>query len=113
MKPLAVLFLCCAALALLFGQAEPPVRDAGRPVVRTIEFANFQPIKTEQILERLKAKGIRLAVERPLDSEEVAATQAALEKLLAENGRSGARVKAEITPLPPRAVKVAFTAAGQ
>jgi len=94
----------------MFAQAEPEARDARLPVIRALDFKDFQPVKTEEILQRFKAKGVRLAVEQPLDSQELVVAQEVLEGLLAENGRPGARVKAEVSPIPPRSLKVTFTA---
>jgi outer membrane protein assembly factor BamA len=110
MKALSVLFVCLAAIALLFAQADPQAGDARPPVIRAIDFKHFQPVKVEEILQRLKAKGVRLTVEHPLDSQEVVVAQEVLEGLLAENGRPGARVNAEVAPMPPRSVKITFTA---
>jgi outer membrane protein assembly factor BamA len=110
MKALYIALVSLAAIALLFAQADPRAADARPPVIRSLNFKDFQPVKMEGILQRLKAKGVRLAVESPLDSQEVVVAQQVLEGLLAENGRPGARVKAEVSPMPPRSVKITFTA---
>ncbi len=110
MKALPILFVCVAAIALLLAQPEPQARDAKPPVIRELDFKNFQPVKMADVLQRLKAKGVHLAVERQLDSKELEAAQKELEDLLAENGRPGARVKVDVSPIPPRSVRVTFTA---
>jgi outer membrane protein assembly factor BamA len=110
MKILSVLPLCLAATALLFAQTGQQGQDAAPPVVRSITYKGFDPLKIEAIIQRLKDKGVPLGVERRLNSQEVAAAQSALEGLLAENGRPGTKVKADISTIPPRSVSITFTA---
>ncbi len=110
MKALSILFVSLVAFALLFAQTEPQAPDAKPPVIRVLDFKNFQPVKMAEALQCLKAKGVHLAVERRLDSQELEAAQKALEGLLAENGRPGARVKVDVAPIPPRSVRITFTA---
>ena len=111
MKGMSVLLVCLAAITSFFAQAEPqPANEQRSPVIRALDFRGFQPVKIDAILHRLKAKGVHLAVERPFDSQELVAAKQHLEGLLAENGRHGARVRVDVTPMPPRSVKVTFTA---
>ncbi len=110
MKALLVVFVCLAAAALLFAQPEPQAQVARPPIIRSLEFKGFQPLTIETLLERLKTKDVRLAVERPFDSQDVMNAQVVLESLLAENGRFGARVKTEVSPMPPHSVRVTLTA---
>jgi outer membrane protein assembly factor BamA len=109
MKALSVMLLFLAAAAPSFAQTEPQT-DSRPPVIRAIEYKGFEPVKAETILQRFKKEGIPLTVEHRLDEKEVVAAQKVLVDLLGENGRPGARVKSEVTAIPPRAVKVTFTA---
>jgi outer membrane protein assembly factor BamA len=102
-----LLFLVVAALS--FAQTEPQT-DTRPPVIRAIDYKGFGQVKVETILQRFKKEGIPLTVEHRLDEREVVAAQKVLVDLLAESGRPGARVKSEVTAIPPRSVKVTFTA---
>ena len=109
MRVLLVLLVCLGAGGVLPAQSDAQA-PATPPVVRSITFPGFQGIPIKEILQRLKDSGVRLNVERPYSADDVEAARKVLEEMLEEKGRSGAKVKSEVTPMPPHAVKVVFTA---
>jgi hypothetical protein len=100
--------LCVAALTAVHVGAQA---GAPRPpVVRTVEFKNFQGVSITEIVSRLNDRDIQL-VERPYDPRYVQTAQGIVEELLKEKGQSGIHVKPTVTSIPPHSVRVTFTAA--
>ena len=89
--------------ALLF--AQPEVQT---PVIRSVKFENFKGISTDQVLSRLKDRGVRVAVEQPYEPQQVDAARQVLKELLEEKGRQGSEVTSAVRQIPPRSVEVTF-----
>ena len=91
--------------ALLFAQPE-----AQTTVVRSIKYENFKGVSADQAANRLKDRGILLAVEQLYSPQQVESARQALQELLEEKGRSGVEVKSNVRQIPPRSVEVTFKA---
>lgn len=93
------------ATALLFGQ-----NQAQTLVIRSVKYVNFKGIPAEDAANRLKSRGVRVAVEQMYEPEQVDSARAVLNELLEEKGRHGFEVKSAVRQVPPRSVEVTFTA---
>jgi outer membrane protein assembly factor BamA len=89
--------------ALLF--AQPEVQT---PVIRSVKFENFKGISADQVMSRLKDRGVRVAVEQPYEEQQVNAARKVIEELLEEKGRQGLEVTSAVRQIPPRSVEVTF-----
>jgi len=77
-------------------------------VVRALRFEHFKSVPVSEILERLKEREVRLAVEepyRPADAEEA---RRYIAELLAEKGKPNARIELATKIVAPRRVEVRF-----
>jgi outer membrane protein assembly factor BamA len=92
--------------ALLF--AQPEVQTT---VIRSIKFENFKGISTDDLVHRLKDRGIRVSVEQLYEPQQVESARQALQELMEERGRRGMEVKSAVRQIPPRSVEVTFRAA--
>ena len=101
------LWFVAAVTATLVGAQAGTLRQ---PVVRTVEFKNFQGVSATEIVSRLNDRDIQL-VERPYDPRYVQTAQGIVEELLKEKGQSGVHVRPTVTSIPPHSVRVTFTAA--
>jgi len=93
------------ALALLFSTI---AFGGDGAVVRSIKFADFKKVSTEEIRERLNEREARLAVERPYRHEDAEEARYYILQLLAEKGRPDARVEIATKVVAPRSVEVRF-----
>ena len=101
MRLLIVLLVCLICAAVLPAQG---------PIIRSIKFMNFEPVSTNEIRQALKDKDIKLAVERAYDPRDVDAAQSVLERLLADKGKTGVRVKVATSAIPPNSLEIVFSA---
>ena len=92
-------------LVLLIGS----LAFGGDPVlVRAIKFADFQGVTTEEILDRLNEREVRLCVEKPYRPEDAMAARDYIAQLLAEKGRPDARIEIATKIVSRRRVEVQF-----
>ena len=92
--------------ALLF--AQPEVQTT---VIRSIKFENFKGVSTDDMVHRLKDRGIRVSLEQLYEPQQVESARQALQELLEERGRRGMEVKSAVRQIPPRSVEVTFRVA--
>jgi outer membrane protein assembly factor BamA len=91
--------------ALLF--AQPEVQTT---VIRSIKFENFKGVSTDDLVHRLKDRGIRVSVEQLYEPQQVESARQALQELMEEKGRTGMDVNSTVRQIPPRSVEVTFRA---
>ena len=91
--------------ALLFAQPQGQME-----VIRSVKFENFKGISANDVMNRLKDRGIRLAVEQPYDPEQVSSARNVIKELLEEKGRHDVDVTSAVRTIPPRSVEVTFRA---
>jgi outer membrane protein insertion porin family len=94
------------AAALLFPQSEVQTQ-----IIRSIKYQNFKGISSDDVMSRLKDRGIRVAVEQFYEPKQVESARHVLEELLEEKGRKDMSVKVEVRRVPPASVEVTFKAA--
>ena len=92
-------------VALLF--AQPEVQTT---VIRSIKFEHFKGVTANEMMNRLKDRGVRLAVEQIYEPEQAASARHVLLELLEEKGRRGMEVTSTVRQIPPRSVEVTFKA---
>jgi outer membrane protein assembly factor BamA len=90
---------------LLFAQPE-----AQTSMIRSIKYENFKGISSEEVMQRLKDRGVRVALEQYYEPQQVDSARQVLQELLEEKGRKGLEVKSEVRQIPPRSVEVTFRA---
>lgn len=90
---------------LLFAQPE-----AQTTVIRSIKYENFKGISQDDIVHRLKDRGVRVAVEQFYEPQQLESARQVLQELLEEKGRKGQEVKTAVRQVPPRSVEVTFRA---
>ena len=91
--------------ALLFAQPQGQME-----VIRSVKFENFKGVSANDVMNRLKDRGVRLAVEQPYDPEQVASARNVIKELLEEKGRRDMDVTSAVRTIPPRSVEVTFRA---
>jgi len=91
--------------ALLFAQP-----DVQTTVIRSLKFENFKGVSANEMMNRLKDRGVRLAVEQIYEPEQAASARKVLQELLEEKGRRGMEVTSNVRQVPPRSVEVTFKA---
>ena len=91
--------------ALLF--AQPEVQTA---VIRSVKFENFKGVSANEMMNRLKDRGVHFAVEQVYEPGQAAAACHVLLELLEEKGRRGMEVTSTVRQIPPRSVEVVFKA---
>src|ERR1700692_1697231 len=91
--------------ALLF--AQPEVQTT---VIRSIKFENFKGVSTDDLVHRLKDRGIRVSVEQLYEPQQVDSARQALQEMIEERGRTGMDVNSTVRQIPPRSVEVTFRA---
>ncbi len=91
--------------ALLFAQSEVQTT-----VIRSVKFENFKGVSTDDVMHRLKDRGVRVSVEQLYEPEQVASARKVLQELLEEKGRRGMEVTSNVRQVPPRSVEVVFKA---
>lgn len=79
-------------------------------IVRAIEYRKLSPLKPEQVIQVLHDRGVKLAVEQPYSADDVERAKTVLSELLAQSGRPNATVDVTMTTIPPRSLKIVFTA---
>jgi hypothetical protein len=89
---------------LMFSQSE-----AQTTVIRSIKFENFKGIAQDDVMHRLKDRGVRVAVEQFYEPEQVESARRVLQEMLDERGRHMG-VKSQVRQIPPRSVEVTFRA---
>ena len=87
--------------------AQPEVQTT---VIRSVKFENFKGVSTDDVIHRLKDRGVRVSVERLYEPEQVASARKVLQELLEEKGRRGMEVTSSVRQIPPRSVEVVFKA---
>jgi hypothetical protein len=93
------------ALLLLIGT----LAVAGDKVlVRSIQFSDFQGVTTQEILDRLNEREVRLAVEKPYRPEDALAARDYIAQLLAENGHPDVRIEIATKIVARNRVEVRF-----
>jgi hypothetical protein len=80
------------------------------PMVRNIRFENLQPLTAAEIMRRFDEREVGPRVERPFEPREVDEARAALTELLAERGKSGVHVEADVREIASRRMEVTFRA---
>jgi outer membrane protein assembly factor BamA len=90
---------------MLFAQPE-----AQTTVIRSIKYENFKGISQDDIMHRLKDRGVRVAVEQFYEPQQVESARQVLQELLEEKGRKDQEVKTAVRQVPPRSVEVTFRA---
>jgi len=93
------------ALLLLIGTIS---LTAGQVVVRALKFADFKNVSVAEILDRLKEREVRLAVEKPYHPEDAKEARRYIAQLLAEKGTPDARIAIATKVIAPRSVEVQF-----
>ena len=91
--------------ALLFAQAEVQTQ-----IIRSIKFENFKGVSSEEVIHRLKDRGIRVSVEQFYEPQQVESARKALAELLEEKGRHGMEVTSSIKHVPPASIELTFKA---
>src|SRR5437016_890322 len=91
--------------ALLFAQPSVETKQ-----VRSIKFENFEGVSNDEVMHRLKDRGIRIMVEQLYEPQQVESAREVLQELLEEKGRRNASVKSIVRPVPGRSVEVTFKA---
>ena len=91
------------AVALVLAQAQ-----VQGPVIRSIKYEGFQGIETGEIVQRLRDRGVRVALEQVYEKAQVDNARTVLRELLTEKGRNGVEVKSSARHLPPKSVEVIF-----
>ena len=94
-----------AGAMLLFAQPE-----AQTTVIRSIKYENFKGISQDDIVHRLKDRGVCVGVEQFYEPQQLEAARVVLKELLEEKGRKGQEVKTAVRQIPPRSVEVTFRA---
>ncbi len=80
------------------------------PMVRAIKFENLQPLTTADIMRRFDEREVGPRVERPYEAREVDDARAVLAQMLAEKGKSGTQVEADVREIASRRMEVIFRA---
>ena len=91
---------------LLFGYA---AFAQDQVVVRALKFEHFQGCPAKEILDRLKEREVRLAVEKPYRPDDAEEARQYIAELLAEKGRPNARIEVATKIVAPRRVEVRFS----
>jgi outer membrane protein assembly factor BamA len=91
--------------ALLFAQNE-----VQNTVIRSVKFENFKGVSMDDVLHRLKDRGVRVNVEQFYEPQQVESARKVLEELLEEKGRHGMDVTSTVKRVPPASVEVTFKA---
>lgn len=104
---LHVHFAMKALLVAMLLSAQP---EAQTTVIRSIKYENFKGISQDDIVHRLKDRGVRVAVEQFYEPQQVESARKVLQELLEEKGRKGQEVKTAVRQVPPRSVEVTFRA---
>jgi hypothetical protein len=77
-------------------------------VVRALKFEHFKNVPVSEILDRLKEREVRLAVEKPFRPDDAEEARRYIGELLAEKGRPNARIEIATKVVAPRRVEVRF-----
>jgi outer membrane protein assembly factor BamA len=93
------------AAMLAFGQAQ-----TNAPVIRSIKYEGFKGVSMDDVISRLRDRGVRVAVEQMYDPAQVDTARTVLQELLTEKGRKGVEVKSSVRRIPPASVEVVFEA---
>jgi len=93
------------ATALAF--AQNPV-DA--PVIRSIKYEGFKGVSMDDVMSRLRDRGVRVAVEQMYDPAQVDTARTVLQELLTKKSRKGVEVTSMVKRIPPASVEVTFEA---
>jgi hypothetical protein len=80
------------------------------PVVRVVEFHGAWPVSMDDIRQRFTDEEIGVAVEQPYNARAVDRACNTLSQLLREKGEGDYQVKATTENVPPRSVRIVFTA---
>lgn len=79
-----------------------------KPLIRSIKYKGLKSITESDVMDRYKARNVRLTVDSPYDPTVVKHAEVAIKELLSEHGRQYSTVKAVTTPLPPSSVELTF-----
>src|SRR5207249_11672157 len=92
-------------LILLFGGLS---FSQDQVVVRALKFERFKKVPVTDILDRLKEREVRLAVEQPYRPDDAEQARRCIAELLAEKGKPNARIEVATKVVAPRRVEVRF-----
>jgi outer membrane protein assembly factor BamA len=87
-----------------------PQPEVQTTVIRSIKYENFRGVSLDEIIHRLKDRGVRVAVEQFYEPQQIEKATSVLQEFLEEKGRRDVQVKSVIRQIPPRSVEVKFTA---
>ncbi len=79
-----------------------------KPLIREIKYKGLKSITESDILDRWKARNVRLTRDDQFDPTRAKHAEDAIKELLAEHGRQYASVKTVLTQLPPSSVALTF-----
>jgi len=97
----------------LVSQAKEGIRaaeelEAQAPTVKSIRFLNFKKVKPTEVVERLRVREARLAVERPCDERCVEEAENIVSELVSEKGHAKTHVRAELRTVSSWEIEVTF-----
>jgi len=78
------------------------------PTVRSIRFLNFKKVKPQEVVERLRVREARLAVEMPCDDRCIDEAESIVSELVAEKTHAKGHVRAEMRTISTRSVEITF-----
>ena len=82
--------------------------DEQAPTVKAIHFLNFKKVKPREIVDRLRDREARLAIEQPCDERCVQEAQSIVSEMMTERGRAKMRVIAEMRTVSAWAIEITF-----
>jgi hypothetical protein len=78
-------------------------------IVRSLKFENFKGVSASEAMNRLKDRGVRIAVEQFYEPSQVEPARQVLQELLEEKGHKQ-EVQSSVKQIPPRSVELVFKA---
>ncbi|MBI4909061.1 MAG: hypothetical protein HY820_35900 [Acidobacteria bacterium] len=97
----------CLMLAAALSSAEPQ-RHA--PTIRSLQFRKLPKVQEKEVLRMLRAKGIGVLPEAPLDREQLDEARLIISELIEAHGSRGYHVVTTVKDAGNRSVEVIFTA---
>jgi hypothetical protein len=80
-----------------------------RPVIKSLEFRDFDAIPADAIRAELEAREVRLSVGQPCRPKDLEQAKVTLAEILAEKGVTHVRIEAQTRAIPPDSVAVIFS----
>jgi len=78
------------------------------PLIRSVRFAGLSALRQEEVIERLRERGLGLTRQTLYDPEKSKRAENALLELLAEKGYANATIHQEVIPVSPSTVDLIF-----